>query len=217
MPIVPAHVFHPDSQGVLEKAEQSRHTRECVQRTFRGAVTTRYKPWGSQPPHQSSSWARKEPWLYGKRQATGFSASGDSKQLSQHRQGFIPRLLARDAPQRKLSKKVEWFTLIDHRPFLQFSFQGQAYQFKVLTFGLSLSPRVFTRVVGAALSLLQMSGIKILSYLDNWLICPPSLGQVVEDTQRVISHVRSLGFKVNVTKSNLEPRQQVTFVVSFER
>ncbi|KAK0151149.1 hypothetical protein N1851_007723 [Merluccius polli] len=34
MPIVPARVFHPDSQGVLDKAEQSRRTRDCVRRTF---------------------------------------------------------------------------------------------------------------------------------------------------------------------------------------
>lgn len=122
-------------------------------------------------------------------------------------------------------EKGEWFTSIDlkdayfhvpvcpdHRPFLRFAFQGQAYQFKVLPFGLSLSPRVFTRVVGAALSPLQLSGIKILPYLDDWLICAPSLSQVVDDTRRVISHVHSLGFKVNVKKSNLQPRQQAIFV-----
>ena len=70
MPIVPAHVFHPDSQGLLDKAERSRSTRECVQRTFRGAVTTRYKPRGSQSSHQSSSVACMEPWVYGRGQAT---------------------------------------------------------------------------------------------------------------------------------------------------
>ncbi len=31
-----------------------------------------------------------------------------------------------------------------HRPFLRFAFEGRAYQYKVLPFGLSLSPRVFT-------------------------------------------------------------------------
>ena len=62
----------------------------------------------------------------------------------------------------------EWFTSLDlkdayfhvpidrdHWPFLRFAFQGQAYQFRVLPFGLSLSPRVFTRVVATALSPLQ--------------------------------------------------------------
>ena len=54
-------------------------------------------------------------------------------------------------------EKGDWFTSVDlrdtyfyvpicpdHRPFLCFALQGQAYQFKVLPFGLSLSPRVFT-------------------------------------------------------------------------
>ncbi len=53
----------------------------------------------------------------------------------------------------------DWFAAIDlkdayfhvsilprHRPFLRFVFEGRAYQYKVLPFGLSLSPRVFTKV-----------------------------------------------------------------------
>ncbi len=38
-----------------------------------------------------------------------------------------------------------------HRPFLRFAFEVRAYQYKALPFGLSLSPRVFTKVVEAAL------------------------------------------------------------------
>ncbi len=87
----------------------------------------------------------------------------------------------------------------------------QTCQFKVLPFGLSLSPRVFTRVVGAALSPLQVSGIKILLYLDGWLICVPSLSQVVEDTRKGITYIQSLSFKVNAKKSNLKTRHQVVF------
>ncbi len=58
----------------------------------------------------------------------------------------------------------DWFAAIDlkdayfhvsilprHRPFLRFAFEGRAYQYKVLPFGLSLSPRVFTKVAEAAL------------------------------------------------------------------
>ncbi|KAI2662339.1 Gag-Pol polyprotein [Labeo rohita] len=57
----------------------------------------------------------------------------------------------------------DWFVAIDlkntyfhvsilprHRLFLRFAFEGRAYQYKVLPFGLSLSPRVFTKVVEAA-------------------------------------------------------------------
>ncbi|XP_071400930.1 LOW QUALITY PROTEIN: uncharacterized protein [Centroberyx affinis] len=119
----------------------------------------------------------------------------------------------------------EWFTTIDlkdayfhvpicpeHWQFLRSAFQGQAYEFKVLPFGLSLSPRVFTRVVAAALSPLQRAGIKILPYLDDWLVCAPSREQVVQDTEKVLSHVQSLCFKVNLKNSNLGLRQETVFV-----
>ncbi|KAL0146880.1 hypothetical protein M9458_057819 [Cirrhinus mrigala] len=45
-----------------------------------------------------------------------------------------------------------------HRPFLRFAFKGRAYQYKVLPFCLSLSPRVFTKVAEAALAPLPPSG-----------------------------------------------------------
>ena len=55
----------------------------------------------------------------------------------------------------------------------------QASEFKV-PFGLSLSPRVFTRVVTAALMPIQRAGLKIMLYLDDWLVCAPSRQQVVQ-------------------------------------
>ncbi len=57
-----------------------------------------------------------------------------------------------------------------------------------------------------------MGGLKILPYLDYWLICAPTRRQVAQDTGRVITHIEALGFKVNMKKSNLEPRQHTTFV-----
>ncbi|XP_051505143.1 uncharacterized protein LOC127412641, partial [Myxocyprinus asiaticus] len=77
----------------------------------------------------------------------------------------------------------DWFAAVDlkdayfhvsilprHRPFLRFVFEGRAYQYKVLPFGLSLSPRVFTKIAEAALAPLKEVGIRILNYLDDWLI-----------------------------------------------
>ncbi len=54
-----------------------------------------------------------------------------------------------------------------HRPFLRFAFEGRAYQYKVLPFGLSLSPRVFTKVAETALVPLREQGVHILNYLDD--------------------------------------------------
>ena len=77
----------------------------------------------------------------------------------------------------------EWFTTIyfndsyfhvpiyqEHQPFLRFAFQGQAYQFQILRFGLSLSPGVFTRVVAAALAPFQKSCLRFMPYLYDWLV-----------------------------------------------
>ncbi|XP_014834349.1 PREDICTED: uncharacterized protein LOC106912030, partial [Poecilia mexicana] len=119
----------------------------------------------------------------------------------------------------------DWITLVDlkdayfhvpiashHWQFLRFAFQGRHFQFRVLPFGLSLSPRVFTRCVAAALSPLQAKGLKILPYLDDWLICAPTEAQAAADTHTLLHHIDLLGLRVNWQKSNLVPSQQVTFL-----
>ena len=109
----------------------------------------------------------------------------------------------------------EWFTSVDlkdsyfHFPIAshhrRFAFQGRRFQFKVLPFGLSLSPRLFTRCVAAALSPLQT----ILPYLDDWLLCARS--QTLETTV-LFSHVAHLGLRMNLTKSCLVPSQSTVFL-----
>ncbi len=51
---------------------------------------------------------------------------------------------------------------------------------QVLPFGLSLSPRVFTKVAEAALVPLREQGVRILNYLDDWLILAQSQDQICE-------------------------------------
>ncbi len=69
----------------------------------------------------------------------------------------------------------DWFVTIDlkdayfHR-FLRFAFGGKAYHYKVLPFGLALAPRTFTKCMDAALAPLRLQGIRVLNYLDDWLI-----------------------------------------------
>jgi len=99
-----------------------------------------------------------------------------------------------------------------HRQFLRFAFRGRHFQFMVLPFRLSLSPRVFTRCVAAALLPLQSQGMKILPYLDDWLICAPSRLQSTQDTALLLSHVAWLGLKVNLEKSCLNPSQSLTCI-----
>ncbi|XP_073732565.1 uncharacterized protein [Misgurnus anguillicaudatus] len=110
----------------------------------------------------------------------------------------------------------DWFTTIDlkdayfhvpivphHRQFLRFAFEGQAYQFCVLPFGKALAPRVFTRCIAAALGPLQARGMRILPYLDDWLICSQSEAQARMEAAAVVANVSELGLKVNHQKSSL--------------
>ncbi len=80
-----------------------------------------------------------------------------------------------------------------HRPFLRFAFEGRAWQYRVLPFGLSLSPRVFTKVVECALTPLREVGIRILNYLDDWLILAQSREQLGDHRDLVLRHLSQLG------------------------
>ncbi len=84
-----------------------------------------------------------------------------------------------------------------HRAFLQFAFEGWANQYNVLPFGLSLSPCVFTKVAEAALIPLREQGIRILNYLDDWLILAQSQDQLCEHRDLVLLHLSQVSLRVN--------------------
>lgn len=154
----------------------------------------------------------------------GFRPILDLRRLNQ----FIKVLrfhMLRTADVLQVVSEKDWFTSIDlkdayfhvpvarhHRQFLRFAFEGQAYQFRVLPFGLSLAPRIFTRCVAAALSPLQSRGMRILPYLDDWLICSATREQAIYNTTTLLAHVTQLGLTVNFAKSSLIPSQRVVFI-----
>ncbi|KAI2666668.1 enzymatic polyprotein [Labeo rohita] len=96
--------------------------------------------------------------------------------------------------------------------FGSFAFEGRAYQYKVLPFGLSLSPGVFTKVAEAALAPLREMGIRILNYLDDWLILAHSWDLVCIHRDMVLNHLAQLGLRVNWEKSKLSPAQRISFL-----
>ncbi|XP_048017809.1 uncharacterized protein LOC125249543 [Megalobrama amblycephala] len=122
-------------------------------------------------------------------------------------------------------RSEDWFVTIDlkdayfhvsihpsHWKFLRFAFGGEAYQYKVLPFGLSLSPRTFTKCVDAALAPLRLQGIRVLNYIDDWLILAQSEQQAVQHRDVVLSHMRRLGLRLNTKKSVLLPAQTTSYL-----
>lgn len=51
--------------------------------------------------------------------------------------------------------------------------------------------------------------MKIMPYLDNWLVSAPSRFQVAQDTAALLSHVAWLGLRV---MSFFVPSQNITFL-----
>ncbi len=119
----------------------------------------------------------------------------------------------------------DWFVTIDlkdayfhiqvvqrHRRFLRFAFGEKAYQYKVLPFGLALAPRTFTKCMDAALAPLRFQGIRVLNYLDDWLILAHSRELVSRHRDIVLRHIHSLGLRMNAKKSVLLPSQRIVFL-----
>ena len=97
----------------------------------------------------------------------------------------------------------------ESRKFLRFMVFGKVYQFKVLCFGLSTAPQVFTRVMAPVSRILHSLGIRLRHYLDDWLIQASSWEQVILALRTVLRLCNHLGIVINWEKSQLVPTQRL--------
>ena len=100
----------------------------------------------------------------------------------------------------------------DSRKYLRFMAFNKVYQFKVLCFGLSTAPQVFTRVMAPVSAILHTLGIRLRRYLDDWLIQASSREQVLLSLRTVLQLCNSLGIVVNWEKSQLVPTQRICYL-----
>ena len=100
----------------------------------------------------------------------------------------------------------------ESRKFLRFMVGGKVYQFKVLCFGLSTAPQVFTRVMAPVSAILHRTGVRLRRYLDDWLLQASSREQVLLALKTVLRLCRSLGIVVNWEKSQVIPTQRMVYL-----
>ena len=98
------------------------------------------------------------------------------------------------------------------RKLLRFMSEGTVYQFKALCFGLSTAPQVFTRVFAAVSAWAHARGIRLLRYLDDWLVLSSSEKKAKESIRELLSVCRTLGIVINEMKSDLVPSQSAKYL-----
>ena len=114
-----------------------------------------------------------------------------------------------------LDLKDAYFQIPIHgssRKLLRFMSEGKVYQFKALCFGLSTAPQVFTRVFAAVSAWAHARGIRLLHYLDDWLVLSSSEKKAKESIRELLSLCRTLGIVINEKKSDLVPSQSAKYL-----
>ena len=114
-----------------------------------------------------------------------------------------------------LDLKDAYFQIPIHRfsrKLLRFMSEGTVYQFQALCFGLSTAPQVFTRVFAVVSAWAHSHGIKLLRYLDDWLVLSSSEQEAKQSVQALLSLCRTLGIVINEKKSDLVPSQTAKYL-----
>ena len=81
--------------------------------------------------------------------------------------------------------------------------QGLPVHGTILCFGLSTAPQVFTRFMTPVSAMLHDLGIRILRYLDDWLILASSLVEALWERDIVLDLCRQLEILIDFDKSPL--------------
>ena len=100
----------------------------------------------------------------------------------------------------------------DLRRFLRFVVDWKPFQFRVLCFGLTTAPQVFTRIMAPVSAILHRHGVRMLRYLDDWLILASSKIPCLQSRDRLLAVCTELGIQVNLTKSSLVPSQSIVYL-----
>ena len=85
------------------------------------------------------------------------------------------------------------------------------YQFLALPFGLATAPYVFSRVASQLANYLQAFGIPLPQYIDDWLTHAQSSPRASRFMEIILQLTQSLGWLVNVEKSEFIPKQRFIF------
>ena len=73
----------------------------------------------------------------------------------------------------------------------------RCHKYRSLAFGLSVAPRVFSKLMRFALEPLRAQGIRLVYYLDDICILSKTKQEMSQIVEQTITHLTELGFIIN--------------------
>lgn len=98
------------------------------------------------------------------------------------------------------------------RKYLCFVFEGKIYHFNVLPYGLSVAPRIFTKIMREVMNHLRSKGYRSVIYLDDILCIGDTFSECLRNVTETLNLLERLGFVINWEKSMLVPKQNCKFL-----
>ena len=87
-----------------------------------------------------------------------------------------------------------------------------SFAFRAMPFGLSIAPRIFTKLCAVLVRTLKERGVEVFAYLDDWLIIARTEKESRAVTARVTRLLTKVGFVINEEKSHLIPTQKIEWI-----
>ena len=93
--------------------------------------------------------------------------------------------------------------------YLCFDWLGLRYHYRCMPFGLTSSPRIFTKIFKQVLTFLRSRGLRISAFFDDILLVASSIELLLEHLHFTMLTLKSLGFLPHPEKSMLTPSQSI--------
>ena len=98
------------------------------------------------------------------------------------------------------------------RKYVRFEREGSLYESLCLCFGHGPASRLFTKLKKVPVSILHKLCLRIIVYLDDFLILGETLEEAILSRDTVIYLLQNLGFVIDLKKSVLHSRQRIEFL-----
>ena len=115
----------------------------------------------------------------------------------------------------KLDLSDAFFSIPLHkesRRLVSFHWRGTAYEFRVLCFGMSCAPLIFTKLLKVPIAFLRKLAIRVVIYLDDLILFGRTRKEAEEARDLAMLLLTRLGFTLNLKKSIIVPTQTLVYL-----